>query len=160
MLCWLKKGGLALVLLFWLAPVLQAAETYPLTIQTASGGGGASGASGGGTITVQVEIASSPQERARGLMGRDYLPPRSGMLFIFEQPALRRFWMKNVPISLDIIFFDENGRWVSNHLYAIPFSERLLASGAPAQYALELAAGEAARLGIGAGSVLTSIPLQ
>ena len=148
MLCWLKKTGLALVLLFWLAPVLQAAETYPLTIETASGG-----------AVIQVEIASSKQERARGLMGRDHLPPRSGMLFIFEQPALRRFWMKNVPISLDIIFFDEKGRWVSNHLYAIPFSENLLASGAPAQYVLEMAAGEAMRLGIGAGSRLTSIPV-
>ena len=147
---WLKKTGLALVLLFWLAPVLQAAETYPLTIQTATSD----------TITVQVEIASSKQDRARGLMGRDYLPPNHGMLFIFERPALRHFWMKNVPISLDIIFFDEKGDWVGSHLYAIPFSEKILPSGAPAQYVLEMAAGEAVRLGITESSKLTSIPLR
>jgi hypothetical protein len=55
-----------------------------------------------------VEIADSPEERAKGLMYRQELPEDSGMLFIFEQEDLQSFWMKNTLIPLDIIFINKD----------------------------------------------------
>ena len=55
-------------------------------------------------IRFDVELAVTPQERSRGLMFRDILPNRSGMLFVFDPPQPVAFWMKNTLIPLDIIF--------------------------------------------------------
>ena len=45
-------------------------------------------------VTVPVEIADDPQERARGLMFRRHLAPGTGMLFIYEAPQRVSFWMR------------------------------------------------------------------
>ena len=55
---------------------------------------------------VWVEVATTPQERARGLMFRDHLPQNMGMLFIFPAPEHWTIWMKNTKISLDILWLD------------------------------------------------------
>lgn len=60
-------------------------------------------------IPLLVEIAASPEERRRGLMGRKKLDENTGMLFIFPQEDHRNFWMKNTYIPLSIAFIDKNG---------------------------------------------------
>ncbi len=59
-----------------------------------------------------VEVAATPERRARGLMGRDSLAPDAGMLFLYErsQPADAGFWMYRTRIPLDIAFLDATGR--------------------------------------------------
>jgi uncharacterized membrane protein (UPF0127 family) len=57
--------------------------------------------------------------------------------------------MKNTLIPLDMVFFDSTGRFVSLHRDVPPLTLALRRSTAPAQYVLELNAGEAERLGIG-----------
>ena len=44
--------------------------------------------------TFNVELAVTPEQIARGLMGRQHLDDREGMLFIFEAEGLHSFWMK------------------------------------------------------------------
>jgi len=56
-----------------------------------------------GTI-IQLEVAETRQQQALGLMYRTELADDRGMLFPFEFPRRASFWMKNVPISLDMIF--------------------------------------------------------
>jgi uncharacterized membrane protein (UPF0127 family) len=59
---------------------------------------------------IDVEVAQTPAERARGLMGRRSLPEDQGMVFIFFEENRGGFWMKNTLIPLSIAFFDEEGR--------------------------------------------------
>jgi len=105
-------------------------------------------------VYLDVEIADDPIERAEGLMGREDIKPGQGMLFVFDDEYPRSFWMKNTPLSLDILFFDAEGRWVSSQLSTTPFSTKSLPSGSPAQYALEILAGESERLGLGEDTIL------
>jgi uncharacterized membrane protein (UPF0127 family) len=56
----------------------------------------------------EVELAVTEEERAVGLMHREYLDQDKGMLFIFEEPGEYGFWMKNTLIPLDIVWIDEN----------------------------------------------------
>lgn len=53
---------------------------------------------------LNIEIADSKSKRAKGLSNRDFLATDSGMLFIFEESAKHRFWMKGMRIPLDIIW--------------------------------------------------------
>lgn len=47
----------------------------------------------------------------------------AGMLFVFEQPAYRTFWMKNTLIPLDMLWIDEGGTIVHVEEYANPCGE-------------------------------------
>lgn len=53
---------------------------------------------------INIEVADEPNERARGLAGRDSLTADSGMLFVFPAEGKHRFWMKGMKIPLDFIF--------------------------------------------------------
>jgi uncharacterized membrane protein (UPF0127 family) len=55
-----------------------------------------------------VEIARSSKQRRHGLMFRQKLDKRHGMLFIFARPGDHRIWMKNTLIPLTVIWIDES----------------------------------------------------
>ena len=97
-----------------------------------------------------VEVADDDAERARGLMFRDELAANRGMLFIHEREEPQAYWMKNTHIPLDILFFDDARRLVTQQRDVPPCSLGDACppypSDEPARYVLELNAGEAARL--------------
>ena len=107
-----------------------------------------------GPVAFHVEVATTTRQHSYGLMFTPEVPPHTGMLFVFSTDQVRKFWMKNTPVSLDILFFDQSGILVSQISNTMPFSETLLVSARPARYVLEIAGGEAARLAIGAGARL------
>ena len=114
----------------------------------------------GKVIDLAVEIADDSEERAHGLMGRKSLEPMSGMLFVYETPRPASFWMKNTLIPLDMLFFDAAGVLRTVHPQAQPLDLTPIAGAAPGDphpdrlLVLEIAGGEAARLGIGPGARL------
>ena len=107
-----------------------------------------------GPVAFRVEVATTARQHSYGLMFTPKVPPHTGMLFIFSTDQVRQFWMKNTPVSLDILFFDQSGILVSQISNTMPFSETLLVSTGTARYVLEIAGGEAARLAIGEGARL------
>jgi len=94
-----------------------------------------------GSQKVFVEIADSDQERQRGLMGRTELSENFGMFFVWPHEVMTSFWMKDTPLSLDIIFIDNNKRIVFMAQATTPFSEKLITPGRPCRYVLEVKAG-------------------
>ncbi|MCI4662807.1 MAG: DUF192 domain-containing protein [Neomegalonema sp.] len=108
------------------------------------------------TITFRAQIADTPALRRRGLMFRERLAPGQGMLFIYPSARDASFWMRNTLIALDMIFIREDGYVHRVHENAVPHDETPIAAGAPVRFVLEIAGGQAARLGITAGALVTS----
>ncbi|WP_018701164.1 DUF192 domain-containing protein [Amorphus coralli] len=98
-----------------------------------------------------VEIADDPMERARGLMFREEMAPDHGMLFDFAREQPVSFWMKNTPLSLDMIFAKADGTIVRIAENTTPHSTDAVPSGAPVRFVLEVVAGTSDRLGIAPG---------
>ncbi|RPD42180.1 DUF192 domain-containing protein [Chitinophaga barathri] len=106
----------------------------------------------GDTIkTIDIEIAETDEERAKGLMDRKSMEDTQGMLFIFSAPEEQSFWMKNTYISLDIMYVNEKFEIVSIQKYATPLSEESLPSYKKAQYVVETNAGFADKYKIAFG---------
>lgn len=59
-------------------------------------------------VSVDVEVADTPALRQKGLMFREAMSERRGMLFVFSEAAPHRFWMKNVRVPLDMIWLDSS----------------------------------------------------
>ena len=53
-----------------------------------------------------VKVATTDQEKKKGLQGVESLKETEGMLFIYDTPENVSFWMKDTSIPLDIIFFN------------------------------------------------------
>lgn len=104
------------------------------------------------TIELEAEIARTPSEQARGLMNRTELAPDTGMLFVFENSAIRHFWMKNTLIPLDMIFIGKTGKIQHIHPMAKPLSLQQISSVYPVSAVLEIKGGLSNELGIVEGS--------
>lgn len=101
---------------------------------------------------MQVELARTPEEHERGLMYRRDLGADGGMLFLFDRPEVRRFWMKNTFIPLDMLFLDAGRRVVGIEEQTVPHDQTGRGPDQPAQYVLEVPGGYARRHGISLGS--------
>ena len=99
----------------------------------------------------QVWLADTPRRKSQGLMFVRDLPDLRGMLFVHDQPKDISMWMKNTYIPLDMVFIDQRGRIQQIIEQATPHSLDLIRSDKPALAVLEIAGGEARRLGIHPG---------
>ena len=98
-----------------------------------------------------VWLADSPARQAQGLMFVRSLPPARGMLFVHPEPRPISMWMKNTFIPLDMVFIDGRGRIQQIIANTKPHSLDLVRSNDPAIAVLEIAGGEAQRLGLKTG---------
>jgi uncharacterized protein len=107
--------------------------------------------------SIAVEVVADPESRARGLMYRPSLAEDRGMLFLFPEPDVHSFWMKDTLIPLDMIWLDSERRVIAIQRDVPPCQTDPCPSYGPsavALYVLELAAGQAAAQGIEPGDVL------
>ena len=95
----------------------------------------------GNVINFIVEIADTQRKRENGLMFRDSLPRKTGMLFIFPEKKKIGIWMKNTIIPLDIIFISEE-KIIQKIIYsAVPMDNTIYSSEDLSKYVLEINAG-------------------
>jgi uncharacterized membrane protein (UPF0127 family) len=104
--------------------------------------------------TFTVWLADTPQRQAQGLMFVRSLPADRGMLFVHREPRTISMWMKNTYIPLDMVFIDAAGRIQQIVEQTTPHSLDLIRSEAPARAVLEIAGGEARKLGLHAGQLV------
>jgi uncharacterized membrane protein (UPF0127 family) len=105
--------------------------------------------------TINAQTAQTEQEREKGLSGKACLGPNQGVLFVFDKPAGYAFWMKDMKFNIDIV-------WISPDKKVIYKKENLspatyphsFTNPVPAKYVLEVAAGQADKLGLQPGTQL------
>jgi uncharacterized protein len=108
----------------------------------------------GSTQPLQARVADDPAKRAQGMQ---FLPPSAvhvhPLWFVFPEPMVAGWHMANVRMPLDIAWVDADG-WVVEVQRMEP-GRAGYGARVPIRYALELAAGEAGRLGIRPGARLS-----
>ena len=120
-----------------------------------------------GYLYDRIELAFTDAEQSKGLSDRDTLAETGGMLFVSDTMTQRSFWMKGCRIDLDLIYLDAEGVVVATHRMKmekprqrseseVAYYDRLPTydSGKPAQFVLELAAGQIDFLGLKVGDKL------
>ena len=106
------------------------------------------------SITVNAEIAKTPEERNFGFMERKKIPDGTGMIFIFENDQQLSFWMKNTPHPLSIAYIDSKG--TIREIYDMkPYSLSSIQSTVSVRYALEVPQGWFEKNGITPGATIT-----
>jgi uncharacterized membrane protein (UPF0127 family) len=104
-------------------------------------------------VTIKVEVATTPEKLARGLMYRDKLPEDAGMLFVFDRAQPLSFWGRNTFIPLDIAFIDKAGK-VAEISRIKRLSEVPVRCTKPCLMALEVNEGHLAKHGVGVGDLV------
>ena len=112
-----------------------------------------------GMYRIDAQVAMNERQREIGLMFRSEMPQPEGMLFVFEQPAVQCFWMKNTVLPLTAAFVAEDGRIV-NLADMKPQTTNSHCSSEPVRFVLEMNQGWFARKGIKAGFKLTGRPFE
>ena len=86
------------------------------------------GVRGGGRIIsvsgvrLYVDVADDPDEWKIGLSGKDMLPARRGMLFVFPRSDYYGIWMKDMKFPIDVLWIDKDGIIVDVKKHALPDS--------------------------------------
>lgn len=110
-----------------------------------------------GSHALKVEVATTDEQRQRGLMFRKTMPRDVGMLFTFDEPGYHAMWMKNTLIPLSVAFLDSEGR-ILNIMDMQPETLDAHAAAGPARYAIETNVGWFAERRIKAGEKVTGLP--
>jgi len=111
----------------------------------------------------RLELARTPEEQGQGLMFRESLPEKTGMLFLFGDKGVHRFWMKNTMIPLDMVWMDAAGRVLFVSADTPPCRADpcpTYGPDSPAASVLEVAAGRAAGEKIVVGSILKFLDVK
>jgi uncharacterized protein len=130
--------------------LLSLGQTLPLTAQFTVG-----------KQTIQLEVASTPEQQATGLMNRKSLADDRGMLFPFKPARPVAFWMKNTLINLDMVFL-YRGKVIAVMANIPPCKAEpcpTYGPPGPIDQVIELRGGRAAELPIKPGDRLTIQPL-
>ena len=114
---------------------------------------------GAGMHQIDAQVATTPDERATGLMYRKQMPQHEGMLFVFEYPSQQCFWMKNTLLPLSVAFVADDGRIV-NIDEMQPQTLDSHCSTEPVRYVLEMNKGWFAKKGVKAGQKLSGPPFK
>lgn len=142
----IKKRPAALAFLLMLAAFAQAQGSgQPQNLPTVT--------LQAGMRNIVAMVAKTPEQRQIGLMYRREMATHEGMVFVFEQPNVQCFWMRNTPLPLSAAFVEDDGTIV-NIEEMQPMNDTSHCSKKPVRYVLEMNKGWFAKANIKAGSKL------
>ncbi|NJL49492.1 MAG: DUF192 domain-containing protein [Leptolyngbyaceae cyanobacterium SM2_5_2] len=130
----------------------QQGQQLPVTAVTTLGG-----------QEIFLEVAATPQQQSLGLMYREALPDDRGMLFPISPARPVSFWMKNVPVPLDMVFIYQGTiRAIAASVPPCPADPcpTYGPGNQPVDQVIELRAGRAAELGLAVGDLVAVSPIQ
>jgi uncharacterized membrane protein (UPF0127 family) len=146
---WIKVAVLAVILSAPGSSILSGRDTsvtWPVDLKTAQG-----------EHRIMVELAQSPQARAQGLMFRRELAEGHGMLFIYDCPLIPAFWMKNMFLTIDIIFIgqDRQIKKIFSEVPPCPAGQicETYSPSEPVVYVLEVPGGFSGKIGLQPGDL-------
>ena len=84
-----------------------------------------------------IEVASNPNDRRKGLMFRKSLPEDHAMFFVWEYRKRQCMWMRNTYIPLNVAYIDTKGKILEIY-EMLPLSEDSICSKKRVKYALEV----------------------
>lgn len=96
---------------------------------------------------IPTELAITADEQEKGLMYKQNLP--EAMAFVYTEPRISKFWMKNTPQPLDIIFSLHNK--IVSIAQGVPHSTELIGGHHISDLVVEMPLGTAKRLGMRIG---------
>lgn len=98
---------------------------------------------------IRAEVADDETERVLGLSGRDGLAENKAMLFVFEEPETHGIWMKDMKFAIDIVWLNKDKKviTISSNVKPDSYPKRYFPDS-DSKYVIELAAGQASKLGI------------
>ena len=110
-------------------------------------------------VRLAVEVADSEEEWAKGLSGREYLPPLRGMLFVFPKEDYYQIWMREMKFPIDIFWIRSDGVIIDIKKHATPDSyPEVYTPRSPAKYVLETVADFADEYNIEIGDKVYKLP--
>ena len=112
-----------------------------------------------GMHLIHAEVADDEREREIGLMHRPRMATSDGMVFVFEQPGVQCFWMRNTLIPLSAAFIDDSGTIV-NIEDMKPQTDDSHCSKKPVRFVLEMNKGWFDKRGLKTGSVVRGAVFQ
>ena len=109
-------------------------------------------------LSMQVFIADDPQERVDGLSVFNALNENQAMVFIFDEPGIHRFWMKDMQFPIDIVWLDSDARVVFIKTDAQPSNyPESYGPESETHYVLEFVSGFTKKYDIQVGDVISTI---
>ena len=104
-----------------------------------------------GMHRIDAQVAHTYDTRQTGLMFRQSMPAHEGMLFVFSQPGVQCFWMRNTLLPLTAAFVADDGT-IINLADMQPLRDDSHCSAKPVRFVLEMNQGWFAQRGIKAGT--------
>lgn len=99
----------------------------------------------------KIEVAETQAQREKGLQGRTEIAEGYGMLFIYPEDTFIQMWMKDTPLSLDMLFLDSKGEIIHIAAKTKPESTDIISTRRDARGVFEVLGGTAEKLGIKVG---------
>ena len=111
-------------------------------------------------LPLEVELMLTEAHQDRGMMWRKEMAESHGMMFVFPEPAVHTFWMRNTCLSLDLIYVAADGFIVGIVENARTLDDDPLGINCKAKYVIEVNAGYSRRHGVRAGQTvqITGVP--
>ncbi len=103
--------------------------------------------------TITAFVAHTDNERKKGLSVVSELPDNQGMWFVFPEDDYHGIWMKDMQISIDILWLDENLEIIHREINISPETyPQIFSPSAKSRFVLEVPANTADKHGLFLGS--------